>query len=362
MKVRLAARPPDSQPNNGTPNALSKSMTDSDSTASKQADPLLAPPPFGVAETTGEQVLPMATSMEELLASEEEIVPAGSEPLVALDDLASPAKPAAKPASPAVAAAPARKTPMPQVAATTSEEGGTLGRTVTIGIVVGLLLGGAAWMFLRDGGNEATPVAASTDAPVAKSSKPPRGDSIPTETREAPATAEGEEKPAPMLPDDLEALRKLPYAERHALLSKAGADVNIVHHVGLDLVQAASAPTPCRTFADALGTIEASEDQEPFAWALEEAVAPTGDDRACTGLPARLAALQAPQGDAESTTDRRKSRRGRNNRRTRPAKPSGAGTPPPAAEPPKEPKAQNNSPKKPSVATKLDDDLKGLGD
>lgn len=353
-------------PDNGALELLSKSMNDSDSTASKEADPLLAPPPFGVAETTGEQVLPMPTSMEELLGSEEdeEVAADGSEPLVALDEIGAPAEVAEAAAAPVPKPAPAPAEPEVRIPPSTADEGGTLGRTVTIGIVVGLLLGGAAWMFLRDGRSESAPAAASVDVPAPEDSAPPSAassDARETKERKPPATAGGT-KAGRLLPDELEALRKLSYEERHELLSKAGADVNIVHHVGLDLVQAASAPTPCRTFADALGTIEASEDQEPFAWALEEAVAPTGDDGACAGLPARLAALQDPQGDAEASTERRKTRRGRNNRRVRPPKSSATGTPAPAAEPPNEPKAQNNPPKKPSVATKLDDDLKGLGD
>lgn len=339
-------------------------MTDPDPTASQKDDGLLAPPPFGVAETTGGQLLPISTSMEELLEATDEEIAAGSEPLVALEDIASPEDLAGVGAG---AAMPTPAPAEPEVAVRVHEEpeesGGALGRTIIIGVVIGLLVGGGAWLFLRDGRQtEEAPAVAEKTQPAQGATPAPADGSAAEEDHEPPrrdSMAEAE------LPSDLEALRELSYAERHKLLGDAKADVNIEHNVGLDLIQAASAPSPCRTFGDALGTIEASDDQEAFRWAIDEASPPAGDDAACAGLPERLAALQTPNEDvAPEAATRRRGRRGRNAKRPRPSsRPSGTGTPAAAPEPTKEPTPQTKpSPKTPNVATKLDDDLRGLGD
>ncbi len=211
--------------------------------------------------------------------------------------------------------------------------------------VIGLgMTAGIAWRFI----NEAEPPTAVTN----HVSKPP-----PEEPKAVPEPVEVP-TPAVPLPSSLDELRALSYAERHAALATAKGSVQVDLHVGLDLIQAADAEHPCRTFADALNTIEASDDPQVYRWALDDATAPTGKARTCRGLEQRLAALTTDPGTNEPTSTKRRTRK-----RTRQA-PTAAPTPPePVVEEPVTPEpAEPATPEPtPSVATKLDEDLRGIG-
>ena len=213
--------------------------------------------------------------------------------------------------------------------------------------VIGLGMGGGLlWRSLH----EAEPVQAAT-SPASSTAEP--------DPPKAPASASVAPTPPP-LPDTLEALRALSYAERHAGLAASAGDVRVELHIGLDLIQSEYAQAPCRTFADALNTIEASDDVEQFRWALDEANVPSGDAPACNGLAERLSELRdadrdqpvEPAAKPRSKTDKRRAR-GTNRRRSSDPKPS-------VSEAPRAPEAPAEREPERGVATKLDDDLRGI--
>ncbi len=94
-----------------------------------------------------------------------------------------------------------------------------------------------------------------------------------------------------------------------------------------------------------------------FLWAIREAEAPTGKTSACKRLAPRLQRLRAlvePVAEAPKTARHKKTR-------NRPRRGSTTPVPTPVTPPP-EPVAETPEPppKKEGVATKLDDDLRGL--
>lgn len=222
--------------------------------------------------------------------------------------------------------------------------------------VVAVLLavgGGGAVAFLMSDRSAETTVAEKAETPSAPPQEPP------AETAPVPAKADDG------LPTDLESLRALPFRERHRRLETAKGDVPVELHVALDLVQADQAENPCRTFADALSTIEASDNREPFSWAVDEAEAPSGSDPVCSSLAERLEALRQPSAAAAAAPTKREApaparpKRPRPKPTPKPKKP----TPTPTAAPPAEPEKPAPKPREHSVATKLDDDeLRGLGE
>ncbi|MEM6289796.1 MAG: hypothetical protein AAGA54_00980 [Myxococcota bacterium] len=330
-------------------------MSDRDPKDSSSVDDLLAPPPFGVAESTGENLLPIPTSMEELLDSFDG--PQATEPSEEPDPkpvpVAVPAAPVAEPI-PAVAppAAPAAQ-PAPVVL---EPEPSSDRMPIIVGVAALLLAlgGGALWLTSKASEEDAATKTATDEGAPTEAAATPEG-AVPAPPRKEAAVA-------PSLPTSLEALRELSYADRHTRLAAATEDVDVELHVGLDLVQSEGAEDPCRTFADALSTIEAAEDREPYGWALDEAQAPAGSSAACSGLSERLAAVKADGEPAPSTPSRGASSK-RSRRRSKPSRATPTPAPTPAAEPKAPPPAEKPKPaRSPSVATKLDDDLRGLGE
>ncbi len=216
--------------------------------------------------------------------------------------------------------------------------------TVAVGVV-----GGVSWRSMKN----AEVSAAQRSAPAVEAQPP-----------QVPAEMIEEEPASPPLPETLDELRALSYAERHARLATTEGTVAVDLHVGLDLVQAADAENPCRTFADALNTIEASDSLEDFRWALDEAIPPEGQGEGqgstCKGLDERLATLRGDEDESKSA----KSRRG--GRTRKPPRPTSKveEPPKPVPEPEPEPEVIPVPPPKPepspSVATKLDEDLRGM--
>lgn len=318
-------------------------------------DDLLAPPPFGVAETTGDQLLPIATSMEQVL---EEVPEPEPEPV--LEPEPKPAQVIAPPSDPVPvppAAPPVQPDPVAVAEPQTSSNG------PIVAAVVGLLLlgvGGYVWM-TRDTGSP-------TDGPAqaAVDSGAPSGPNAPEAPSRAATPGDGAAVPATTLPNDLDGLRKLSFERRHAGLAAASGDVPVELHVGLDLLQAEQSDEPCRTFSDALSIIESSEDPTTFSWAIDEAKLPAETDAvSCKGLAERLSAAKG-EGGADESKPAPPARKAKSNSRPKP-RPSRPKPPvaPPSAEPPKKPEPAKPKPapeRAPSVATKLDDDLRGLGE
>ena len=144
------------------------------------------------------------------------------------------------------------------------------GLVVAMGIALGCaVIGGAFWL----GMNSAQKPAAT---PAEVSAAPTRPDAAPPTVAKA----------------DLASLRLLTLRERRMLRARGDDEGAEEIHIALDLVQARQSPTPCRTFAEALDSIEASEGGEHYSWALEQAEAPPGNDSACAGLHERLGALR----------------------------------------------------------------------
>ena len=173
------------------------------------------------------------------------------------------------------------------------------------------------------------------------------------------------------LPATLEELRKIPYSERHAALKVATGDVAVDLHVGLDLIQAGDSETPCRTFADALSTIESSPNSEAYVWALNEAVVPAdGQDAVCSQLSERLAAaLDAATPSKDSEPEESSRRSSRQKPRSKPQRPTSNKSDASAQLPtrPQDTNPEKTAPPEPpkrtaSVTKKLDDDLRGLGE
>ena len=346
-------------------------MTDHSNKPGDGVDELLAPPPFGVAETTGEQLLPIATSMESVLdrplaEAEAEAESRASEAAAAaavaaeVPETPPPSVPPVASGTPSVAPAVA-----PEPVAAVEEPASNTGRNAVIAVVALALLGGIGW-FVVGSNDPAAADGAATDNTVVNAG--PAGDGKPASpSPEANGnTPTPEKQPAAgELPTTLEALRNIPYADRHAALKVATGDVPVDLHVGLDLIQAGDSETPCRTFSDALSTIESSPDPDTYAWALEEAVVPTsGQDTVCARLGERLAALSpTPTGKSESQKSTRRGSRANTRPKPRRPKPEERPTAAPPEEKPKKTPPPTESPKRaPSVATKLDDDLRGLGE
>jgi len=219
--------------------------------------------------------------------------------------------------------------------------------------------------------------------PRGQPTTPPSGERVAAGAPAPASTATATIAPAPMpadpgpSPADLEAWlaavhqadpeRALEYGTRHALLerleaSPLAARIDRRLQLSLDLQQATAAPRPCTVFGDALDGIAAQAELAWFATALASAQVPTPavarnagtpPDRPCTGLPERLADLQArsrPVATAASTKP--------SSTRTRRAKPSGtprADGEPGSDAPPKQvpPRAPDPAPRD---AHKLDDD------
>lgn len=340
-------------------------MADQSNNESGRVDDLLVPPPFGVAETTGEQLLPIATSMDTVLdrpiseveaEAESRALQAAAIEQARADELAPPVpapapQPVERVAAPPIAA--------PEPAPVVNEQGSNGARTGLVVVAVLLLLGVGGWLALS------TP-----DTPASKGQAPATRQDEPSKTAPEPSTPPSKvDEPTPEpsdpvaeLPTTLDELRKVSYADRHAGLKNATGDVPVELHVGLDLVQANESPSPCTTFSDALSTIESSPDASVYTWALDEAKVPTeaakgADASTCDRLDARLKAVKDSLASAEP--ERAAPRRPRTASKPRKARP----TPEPAAQPRKTPPPSQEPPKRaPSVATKLDDDLKGLGE
>lgn len=339
-------------------------MTDPSTKHPPGVDDLLAPPPFGVAETTGDQLLPIATSMEHVLDEDRAPLPQPEpEPDPGPVIVATP-QPKAEPSVPEPAEAPAAAV----VDMDIDEPAPGSNRTIVIVAAVVLLLGVGGFLWMNRGG-ETTPAPAGE----AKSGAVAAADGgAPENPSDAPLDSVKPVPSAPSasaLPTDLDALRELSFEDRHTGLASASGDVPVELHVGLDLVQAQESAEPCRTFSDALSIIESSEDPATFEWAVDEATVPNEDDApSCKGLSERLAAARGPSEDVEAPKPRPRTNRGNTRAsKPRPSRPSPAGKPTPPAEPPEkaaEPAKPNPPPAREpsSVATKLDDDLRGLGE
>lgn len=228
----------------------------------------------------------------------------------------------------------------------------------------GVLWGAAAALLLATGGvvwwqatSSDEPNDSGTAPAVAKQDEPPPPKARTSEASDAAAPPAAETPPANRLPALLSDLRQLSYADRHALLATTTDKVHVELHVGLDLVQAEQSDDPCRTFSDALDIVEDGERPRAYLWALQEAEVPAGKSRVCRKLGPRVAALLARVAPPEPEPTHRKPRNKRPDKtRTRHSTPVEA-TPVPTTPAPVEPE-----PKKPKdgVATKLDDDLRGL--
>jgi hypothetical protein len=172
-----------------------------------------------------------------------------------------------------------------------------------------------------------------------------------------------------------------PLEERHALLAKLSATADGRHvdrrlNLALDLRQAAEAPDPCATYGTALGRIEHSADA--YFWAhLQAAAAPPqcADLRAERDkVLARLGgatddappleeepAIEAPPPEEAApstpTTPDPSARRGRKRR----TQTTGSATRPPPAPPPVTKPADPPKRTRPSIASKIDEELKPFG-
>ncbi len=340
-------------------------MADQSNNEPSTVDDLLVPPPFGVAETTGEQLLPIATSMDAVLDRPISEVEAEAESRALQAAAIEQARAQdSEPPVPNLAPQPVERVGAPPIAApkpapVVSKRGSNGARTGLVVVAVLLLLGIGGWLALSTSGgppSEARGITATkgeTRNVAPEPSTPPKKVDEPTPEPSA-AVAE--------LPTTLDELRKISYAERHAGLETAMGDVPVELHVGLDLVQANESPSPCATFSDAISTIESSPDPSVYAWALDEAEAPSqtakgADASACEHLDARLKSVKDSL--ASAAPEPAAARRPRTAPKPRKALP----TPAPAAQPRKTPPPSQEPPKRaPSVATKLDDDLKGLGE
>ncbi|MGH1342587.1 MAG: hypothetical protein ACRBN8_13585 [Nannocystales bacterium] len=340
-------------------------MTDRSTKHPSEVDDLLAPPPFGVAETTGDQLLPIATSMEQVLDEDQGSL-AEPEPQREPITTAAP-EPKAPPSQPTPLA------PAAAIAAASTEPPAGSGRTLMVAAVAVLLLGAAVFAWMRGGGDVVQPHSDAPRAGAVASAADGTPDTIPAHPVGDSAGDAGAADPPPSapavapLPTELDELRKLSFEARHAGLASAPGDVPVELHVGLDLVQAQQSEEPCRTFSDALSIIESSEDPEAFKWALDEASIPTDDVApSCGGLAKRLAAARGASGEVDKPRPRSRPSRSKPRSKPRPSRPTRvADSTPPAKSADKAEPAKPSPPparEPPSVATKLDDDLRGLGE
>lgn len=306
-------------------------MSKRESSPPLQANDLHAPPPFGVAETTGEHFLPTPMSMEELLdAPEPEATEQPSEE--PLPPLAPPPVPAPAPARPAIATEPPPARAVWPIA--------------LIVLLVLVVLGGLAGWQLNSNA-------------VARDEGALSGASLDPSPAPAPVDPKPPSTPPPVeaqLPASRDELREMSFEDRHTLLANTRGDVEVETHVALDLLQAEQSKDPCQTFADALNTIEEAKDSQTYRWALDDAKAPQGSAASCDGLSARLDALRQPeaQAQAQAPAPAKKKRKRSTRSRSRASSPSRSEQPAKPTPPVKPPSS--------SVATKLDDDLRGLGD
>lgn len=224
-------------------------------------------------------------------------------------------------------------------------------------VAILLAVGGGVWWSSTqtDAGlrSSAAQLVASETKPAPPVADEPAADGPTKDEQELAVPAS--EAPAHM-PVMLADLRRLGYVKRHALLANESGKVSVELHVGLDLVQAGDSESPCRTFSDALTIVEGSERPRAFLWAIREAEAPTGKTPACKKLGARLQQLREtvePATEPPKPAHNNKKGRGRGRRKSTPSAPP-VQPETPTAKPPEPP------PPDKGVATKLDDDLRGL--
>lgn len=254
-------------------------------------------------------------------------------------------------------------------------------RSLTIGLATAAAVAAGIVAYVVATGGTSTPESDSADGVVAAASAltgPPAGEvpvAAPAEdAAAAPARADDDAEPLEGNPivwlsqvnrRDLGAV--LPYRERHRLLdelaSRAGVSsrVNDRWNAMLDLWQAGDAPTPCATFASALASLEESPTEGAERDLIRRIVVPTpapgsaagvAPDESCTGLSEAFAKYSAtPRAPTSKRSSRSRSRSAAS------ASTKSAPAPAPAAAPaPAKPKKKKSS----GVATKLDDDLKGI--
>jgi serine/threonine protein kinase len=164
------------------------------------------------------------------------------------------------------------------------------------------------------------------------------------------------------------------YVRRHELLdalatTDAAARIDRKQQVGLDLLQAAQSPTPCKTFATSLAAIEKAG-ADAYTDVLRDARVPdpAADAPACAGLgdaldrlrgtpvaaPTVAVAAETPEPRAESKASKRaRARAAAKPKRAAPASRAVADPAPTSADPPPATK-----PARKSSITKLDDDLR----
>lgn len=380
------------------PSFMTSDETDTDS----GTDFDLAPPPsFGIAARTDKHLLPVATAMGDILGDEGEdideprasssseedqardwavpfptMVSESDEP-DSEDGVAVEADAAVVDASQPVVAVPAvAPRPAPPVAATREEASGGSGKFIVPVLLIAVAVGVFIWWSGKDSTPAVAPAQAAAEVPAKPADKEP---AVPPPT-EPPK----EDKVASA--NDIGRMKTTSLTERHALLGEieaAGqtARVNLDLHIALDLMQAEQAAAPCEMFSDTLTLIESSRDRSavlPAIASVDTAPQPgAGESRkACEGLQARLDALKAempaetpavvPTAEA-GTPSPSSARPGKKKKKKSKPRPStaDAGPPPtptpPVAEPP--PAEKPKPPRKPtagSVATRLEDDLRGL--
>ncbi len=253
--------------------------------------------------------------------------------------------------------------PEPVIAEPEESKGGVPPMLWAAAAALLLAIGGGVWWNSTQTDAETSSEATQVAANEAEAPPPPVEEEPPA--NEPPPAAPAAEAPA-HLPRMLADLRRLGYIERHARLANAPGKVSVELHVGLDLVQADESESPCRTFSDALTIMEGSERPRAFLWAIREAEAPTGKTSACKKLGPRLQTLREsvePVVESPKPTRNSKKGRGRGRRHSTPttptAQPETPATPVAPPEPPPSDKAKDKDKDK-GVATKLDDDLRGL--
>ncbi len=247
-------------------------------------------------------------------------------------------------------------------------------RSRGIGIVLamtGLLAAGVVAFVVTaspsktDAKTEAVAAVGAAAAPRSPSDEPP----APLQPREAEAPAlEG--NPIVWLSQvnrqDLGAI--LPYRDRHRLLQELASREGVYEKVNqrwnamLDLWQAGDTDRPCATFAAALASLDEPASTEVERDLLDRVVVPVPaagshagipPDDSCGGLSEAFADLMRVEESASDATPRRKRRASS----ARPARPPELPrkTAPPVAEKPRPARRDTGS-----VATKLDDDLRGF--
>ncbi len=162
----------------------------------------------------------------------------------------------------------------------------------------------------------------------------------------------------------------LPYADRHRLLDELASREGVYEKVNqrwnamLDLWQAGDTDRPCATFAAALASLDEPAQTDAERDLLGRVVVPVpaagshagvGEDDSCEGLAEAFSELTESPAEVAVAEPRRKRRKDKSTRSTRPAP-----LPRKPAPPSGESKPPRKKKKKSSVATKLDDDLRGI--